>query len=345
MTFLKNTWYQAGWISELNDTPLLARTIAEQPIVIYRDSQNKPVAVHDQCSHRFAPLSAGRVQGDNIVCGYHGLAFAPNGRCSHNPHGAIPKRLCIKSYPIVERHSALWVWLGDADLADLCTIPNLDFIDQCPESARITGYMHTACDYQLLTDNILDLSHADYLHPDTLGGMMTQSETDLQTSADRVNVTWHAKNCQAPPAFLATADDNGRADISISVTWQPPAVMALTANSAPPGIDFGHHSEGNTLHNMVPETKGTTHYFYCSTRKFQLDNEAFTQFLTAAVTQAFTAEDKPMLEKQQLRIGQRDFLGMNPVILSIDAASSQARRKLQKIIDREQSTPNNATAY
>ena len=194
--------------------------------------------------------------------------------------------------------------------------------------------MPPAANYQLISDNILDLSHADFLHPDTLGGINSTAKSTNRQEGDTVVVDWLAENCDPPQAFRATVHGAGRADVWTEVVWQAPAVMTLGVAAVPAGQPRKWEDEGYTLHNMVPETATTTHYFYCSTRRFRLDDEGFSQFLRGALEQAFVHEDKPMLESQQARIGNTDFWSLEPVLLKIDAASTRARRLLaQKIAD------------
>jgi vanillate O-demethylase monooxygenase subunit len=333
--YLKNTWYQAGWSGDLPPQGNLARTICEVPLVFFRTAEGTATALLDRCPHRFAPLSAGKVEPDRITCGYHGLAFGADGRCVHNPHGPILGALAVRAFPVIERHEAIWVWLGEADLADASLVPDLSYIDETPPLARITGYMPTAANYQLLADNILDLSHADFLHPDTLGGINTTAKSTHRQDGERVIVDWLAEDCVPPPAFRATLHGAERADIWTEVVWQAPAVMTLGVAAMVAGTPRRAEDEGYTLHNMVPETATTTHYFYCATRRFRIDDEGFTAFLEVALAQAFTQEDKPMLEKQQQRIGEAEFWDLQPVLLRIDGASTRARRLLEARIAAE----------
>jgi phenylpropionate dioxygenase-like ring-hydroxylating dioxygenase large terminal subunit len=83
--FLRNCWYVAGWNHELIDGKKLARTILERPIVLYRGESGKIVALDDRCCHRAAPLSMGRIEGDDIRCMYHGMKFDPAGSASRSP--------------------------------------------------------------------------------------------------------------------------------------------------------------------------------------------------------------------------------------------------------------------
>ena len=120
--FLRNSWYVAAWNHELIDGTKLARTILERPVVIYRGASGKVVALDDRCCHRAAPLSMGRIEGDDIRCMYHGMKFEPGGKCIQIPgQDKIPPKLGVRSYPVVERYNLIWIWMGDVEKAD----PNL----------------------------------------------------------------------------------------------------------------------------------------------------------------------------------------------------------------------------
>ena len=137
-TYLRNNWYQAAWASELSEAPL-ARTLLDEPIVFFRTGAGI-AALQDRCPHRFAPLSAGRFQGGTVTCGYHGLTFDGSGRCVHNPYGPITEPMKVRSYPVAERHSAIWIWMGAQERADEALIPDVSFIDRTSPTAS-SGYV------------------------------------------------------------------------------------------------------------------------------------------------------------------------------------------------------------
>ncbi len=335
--FLRNCWYMAGWSEEVGEGGSLARTIAGQAIVFFRDGSGELAALQDRCPHRFAPLSAGQVELDGIRCGYHGIAFDRYGACIDNPHGVASSALCARSFAVCERHTAFWVWLGEPDRAAEHTIPDLSFIDAVPPLARIASYLPTAANYELLTDNILDLSHADYLHASSLGGMMTSAETTCREDGDTVFVSWEAADCEPPPAFRPQLPDGARAHIIIAVEWQAPAVMVLTVNVREAGAPMREEDTSFTLHLMTPESARSTHYFFCNTRPDRQDDAEFTAFLRGTLTQAFAEEDKPMLEAQQRALADEEFESLGPALLPIDKASVLARRKLRKLLQAERS--------
>ena len=122
--WIRNAWYVAAWTHEIEPGRIHARTIIDQPLVIYRTSDGEIVALEDRCPHRFAPLSMGRLEGDALRCMYHGLKFAPDGRCIEIPgQKLIPQSACVRRYPLQVVGSWVWVWMGEADKADPAAIP------------------------------------------------------------------------------------------------------------------------------------------------------------------------------------------------------------------------------
>lgn len=336
MKWLRNSWYQAGWSRELPSEGSLVRTILNEPILFFRDDGGKVAALLDRCPHRFAPLSAGTIENGVARCGYHGLAFGTDGACVANPHGPVTSSMRVTAYPVQERHSAFWIWMGEPDLADPSAIPDLSFIDETPEAACIRMYMPTCANYQLIVDNIMDLSHADYLHPTSLGGMMVGSRATSREASGRIIAEWNSEDCVPPPAFRPMVAPAERADIWTEVVWQAPALMVLGTAAKPTGIARTPADAAYTLHNMVPETETTTHYFMCSTRRFLLDDPGFSAMLKETLERAFLHEDKPMLEKQQARMGTSDLWALNPILLQVDAGAVRVRRKLETLIAAEQ---------
>lgn len=134
---------------------------------------------------------------------------------------------------MVERHFGLWVWIGEAGRADPALLPDLSFIDDAPSVSRIFGYLPTRANYLLLSDNILDLSHADYLHPTTLGGIITGSKMTVEEKNGSVLVNWWSANVDPPPAYFGRVPPGARADICTEVLWSAPAVMVLRTGAVP----------------------------------------------------------------------------------------------------------------
>ncbi|MHA3792649.1 aromatic ring-hydroxylating dioxygenase subunit alpha [Sphingomonas sp. YL-JM2C] len=337
MSFLRNCWYVAGWADELAEGAPLARTIAGDAILFWRDGASL-FAVADRCPHRLAPLHMGRTDGATVRCGYHGLAFdGVSGRCTDNPHGAITSALAIRTYPCVERHRILWVWTGDPDRADPAAIPDMGFVDRAGEHAFSKGYMHTAAGHKLLEDNILDLSHADYLHPATLGGgSITRTRAHVEERGDAVFVQWLASGEPAIPIFRPEMPDPLiDTDMWTEVLWHPDGVMILRTGATPMGRPRAEGIDTWNAHVMTPETATTTHYFYCNSRNYRTDDPAYNAAMAAGLRIAFEQEDKPMIEAQQRALGEADLFDLRPALLAIDNGSTRARRIHARLVADE----------
>jgi phenylpropionate dioxygenase-like ring-hydroxylating dioxygenase large terminal subunit len=168
--FVRNCWYATAWDYEIAPEAVFSRTIADEPLVLYRKADGQPVALEDRCCHRHAPLSEGRRVGDDLRCMYHGLRFAPDGRCVEIPgQTTVPDRARVRSFPAVERHSLIWVWLGDAAKADPELIPDAISLDH-PDWNFKSGYMRYEADPMLVIDNAMDFSHITYVHEQTFVG-------------------------------------------------------------------------------------------------------------------------------------------------------------------------------
>lgn len=336
--FLENCWYQAGWADEVQQGTLLARTIAERPLLFFRDVDGNPAILDDLCPHRFVPLSKGQLRDGVVTCGYHGLSFGADGQCVNNPHGPIPKAAKVHSYPTIERHQALWVWLGDEAKADPAAIPDLSFIDRHGPDQRVAGHLRTRANYQLMVDNIMDLSHADYLHADSLGGgINTRAKSSVEeTQKGDVIIRWEAKNEQLPPVMNSMLPTPGTpGDFLNEVTWSAPGIMRQRLLSGPAGELKTHGKDSMTSHIMTPETRHSTHYFYCHTSDPLRDDPSLAAMIDQTLRKAFEGEDAPMIEAQQVRIRDRDFWSLNPVLLSTDSGAVRVRRKLDQLLQNE----------
>ena len=346
--YLKNTWYVAAWSSEIAPGTLVARTILETPLVLFRRDDGTLAALHDQCSHRFAPLSNGVLRDGVLACRYHGLGFDGSGACVVNPHGPTLRSMAVGSYPVHEAHRAAWIWMGAADKADPALIPDLSFLAEAPDTAFSSGELLSGRGhYEVFADNILDLSHTDYLHPDTLGGgAVTKAKQQIKEADGYFDVTWYTRDVPPPPLVASIVGTlPPRTDSFSRVRWFPPGVMKLTAGFLPVDGDEADAVSNFNAHIMTPETARTTHYFFAATRNFRVEDAVLNDRIAAARRKIFATEDKPMIELVDDRMAGNEFWSMRPVLLSIDGASVRARRWMQARIKAEQAAePMAATA-
>lgn len=343
MQYLRNTWYVAAWAGEVLDRPV-GRVMLEEKIVLWRDAQGTAHALEDRCPHRFVPLSIGRVRGHRLHCGYHGLGFDATGQCVHNPHGngEIPKAAHVRRYPVEERWSALWIWMGAPERADPTLIPDFSNLD--PERFFVgTGYLQVEANYQLEVDNILDLSHIDYVHEGSLGG---GNDVDAVCEVVQEGTTVHSRRLtrgeRLPPALEARHGHapGTRVDRWLDVRWEAPGNMELLVGHALAGLD-DPRAGGKGMcfaHFMSPMNASTTHYWYAVSRPRSMGPHAqqMAEEETAFVGRPFEQEDLPVLKAQQQAMGDAEFWSCKPVLLATDAAAVRARRVLDGLIAAEQ---------
>jgi len=339
--FLRNAWYVAAWDSEVTAGKFVSRTLLNEPILLFRNQNGQARALLDQCPHRFAPLHMGQHTGASIRCGYHGLEFDESGRCIRNPHGdgRIPPNAKVRAYPVVERHSMIWIWMGQPERAVPEQIPDFSFMDR--EHSEIgQGYLFAKANYLLEVDNIMDLSHVEFLHPGTLGAPGV-SEVDPVTSREGSEI-WSRRfisnHILSDFLYAANQVPSGTpVDRWIEVRWSAPAAMKLHVGVTPTGRSREHGESNDQCHIFSPETDYTTHYWYGIGFPKSLGARAgeLAQLRIEGVRKPFETEDLPMVEAQQQRIGTRDFWEMKPALLRSDAAAVQVRRMVTRLIEEE----------
>src|SRR5258708_24635917 len=213
----------------------------------------------------------------------------------------------------------------------------MSFVETSPANAFSKGYLPTSAHHLLMVDNILDLSHADYLHPNTLGGgSMSRTKARIEERARSLFVAWHCVNEVPFPILqplLPTPDT--RCDMWTEVEWFPSGVMLLRSSAVPSGQPRESGIDSYNAHVMTPESASRTHYFYCNSRNYFVDDEEYNRVFAAALRSAFELEDKPMIEAQQARIGTADLLDRQPMLMSIDHASTRARRAWTRMLNAE----------
>lgn len=338
MAFLRNAWYPAGWLEDLGEAPL-ARTILDEPVVIYRTQDGSPTALGDMCPHRFAPISLGRVDGDTIRCPYHGLAFDKGGACVHNPHGKglRPSSLSLRHYPLVVQDGMMWIWMGDAAAAEQSAPPSYPFL-QREGSRSLFGYLHVNAHYELVTDNLMDLSHVEFLHP-FIGtdGFASSIQYRAEQDGERVGAIHEMKNQSNSPLWqLVLGEEITRVDGHANTYWEAPANMYLDAGTTALDVDPGRRAAMPQVHLLTPETETSTHYFWGVSRDRGIDNAELDAMLVAGFDQAFQSEDEPMIQAVQSRMRDRPLFAMNPALLPMDEAAVRARRSLARRIAEEQ---------
>lgn len=333
----RSAWYCAAWDTELRHE-LLPRTVCNRHLVLYRRLDGGPAALEDACWHRLLPLSKGRLDGDRVVCGYHGLVYEPGGRCVAMPsQQTINPAACVRSYPAVERHRFVWVWMGDPALADPALVPDLHWNDH-PAWAGDGELIHALCNYKLVIDNLMDLTHETFVHGASIGSRaVAEAPFQVTHGPGWAAVTRWMLDIDPPPFWAGQLGRPGRVDRWQIIRFQAPATIAIDVGVAPAGSgapqgDRSKGVHGYVLNTVTPETDRTCHYFWAFARNYRLGEQRLTTELRDGVHRIFH-EDELIFAAQQRAMEEnpgRTFYNLN-----IDAGALWARRLIDAMIARE----------
>ena len=337
--FVRNTWYVAGWDNEVGPSDLFSRTITGIPVLMYRAEDGTLVALEDRCCHRGAPLSVGRREGDCVRCMYHGLKFDPTGQCIEAPaQQRIPPQARVRTFPVVERHCWIWIWMGDPEAANPDLIPDTHWLDD-PAWRSLDGYIHYDVNYLLIADNLLDFSHLPFVHPTTLGGGEDYAgvQPKVERLEDGVRITRWTIDTEAPPFAKQVKDWPGKVDRWNIYNFTLPAILLMDSGMAPTGTGAPEGrrvdaAEFRGCQALTPETENSTHYFFAHPHNFAIDQPEVTRSIHQNVVAAFD-EDRDIITAQQRSLALAPDFKMIP--FSIDAALSQFRWVVARRLDEE----------
>ncbi len=327
-----SAWYAAATSEEVGRSPL-ARRLLGTPVVLYRTSTGDPVALEDRCAHRPVPLSGGHLEGDDIVAGYTGFRYAPDGRCVAVPtQPNVPFGAAVRAFPAHDDGSFVWIWTGDPRLARLRPPPDTSWL-RAPEWSSFGDAWETAAAVRLLIDNFSDITHVVHVDPDiappALGAgptpplNVTVSETTMRFSRDfepAPVAPWHALlTGVAPDAAFAQREEG---------EFRSPGLW----------VDRWHvYAEGGPTysfvftHALTPLDETTTRHVWRVSRNFA-PGAAATGTLTP-IFGRYYRRVRGVLETMQ-RVVSED--GPRPeVSVAADAAATAVRRILDRLVADE----------
>ena len=335
--YLRNCWYAAMWADDLGETPQ-ARVFLEEPVALFRDGAGGARAIAGRCPHRFAALGHGRVVDGALECPYHGLRFDGAGTCVFSPHGdgRLPDAY-LHSYPLVERHGLLWIWMGDPVRADCALIPDFGWLADGQWDV-VRGATLAEGHYELYSDNILDLSHANFIHPGLEAAVFTSGERRFWQDGGKAYAEYVAMDVPISPNLAMMMGVAGLPqDFYGRVEWNAPAVLFFDYRAGNPGTAREACHALPSLHAFTPETADTTHYLWATGRQIARGDATFSAALRHALATAFEAEDMPVIRDCHRLMKGGEFWSLRPVILEGDGGGVRARRLLRQMIAREAS--------
>ena len=340
--YLHNAWYVAGWSNEFTAKPM-ARTFLDEPMVLYRAHDGSLVALEDRCCHRAMPLSHGEVIGNDIRCEYHGMVFDKSGRCIEIPNQKlIPAKAKIRSFPIAEQDDLVWIWMGDPAKADPAEIVAYPFHKTWPYKCKSE---RLPCNYLMVSDNLLDQTHAAYVHKSTLASdadSYARAEMDIAPTPDGVKFTRWMLNCIPPGIYSKAVSFKGRVDRWQEFEYVAPSCILQFTGALDVGL--GAYEQGKRdggfglriFYGITPETEHTCWFFWSAANGYRQNEPEATEALFTAMDVAFR-EDDHVLEHQYATLRK---LGDRPLVnINSDGARIHARLALERKIAAERGIP------
>ena len=195
---LVNGWYVACQSKEIGKGKSKKSVIFDVPLVLWRDGDGTVQSLLDRCIHRNAPLSAGKVENDCVVCPYHGWTFDGNGTCtkipSEGPHSERIPSQKVDRFQVIEKYELVWVWMGENEKSKAIAPFEMPIMSG-------KGWKH----YYMLTDfdnnvtdlveNFMDVPHTVYVHESWFREKkQLRIEAEVERTEDSVLVSYDQSN-------------------------------------------------------------------------------------------------------------------------------------------------------
>ena len=336
--FLRNAWYVAATENEVADQLVPSKILGEN-IVLYRKTDGQVAALEDACPHRKLPLSMGRIKGDQVECGYHGMMFDCSGSCTRAPATDRPPSTArVRSYPIEARYGLLWIWMGEAAQADPAQIFAVEHWGDPAWGLNQGDGMAIHCNYQYMTDNLLDPTHVAWVHQSSFANSACE-DTPLETTvADNGVTVWRWMHDVDPAPFYAPfLKFSGRCDRKQQYEVRYPSHALIKAIFTPAGTG----GEGKPAHQdvfimdsynfMTPIDENTTKYYWFQMRNFAPDDAEVSRQFATSVRTAFE-EDRVILQAVHKGLAEKRTPNID---LKIDLGPLRFRRRLAQLIEAE----------
>ncbi len=338
MKFLRDNWYVAALSAEVTTQPL-SRQILGESVALFRSTSGQVTALADACPHRGYPLSRGHVVGDRLVCGYHGFTFDCSGACVTVPgQERVPARANVRHYLTIERGAWVWIWMGHHPTEG--SPPETPWLVDVENWSSVSGLATINASFDLLVDNLLDLSHETFLHGQSIGTpeiAETPIEVEVDDDAGVVRVYRHMNAVPCPPFYARTTGLEGPVDRWQDIEYSPPSYYVLHARIAPvgepprPDNSDDHAFHMKILYGLTPETETSVHDFWALARDFRLGDDEVSEFLDR-MQRAVVKEDVDalnLLEERRTKVSE-----VSEVSVKVDRGALAARRVLRALNER-----------
>ncbi len=289
----RHCWYPVAFLQDLPEDQPYGFSVYDEPFVLFRSQDEKLACLSDRCPHRAARLSDGQIIDGAIECLYHGWQFGADGQCVHIPQleasAKLPTNACAPSFVVAQSQGLVWVWLGEAEAADLDSIPTLPDLNK-------PGFVHSDCvvdlpyDQTYLVENVMDPAHVSISHHGVKGGGDRKNAQPLEmevieNSVQGIRGRWRGAN-----------KPNGTWR---DVAWFAPNLVLHTASLGDRGWTFGL-----ALYTL-PLGKGRCRIFSRGYRNFmRWGLRLKPRWLDHLNTNKILEQDLPLIVGQQAQIEQ-----------------------------------------
>jgi len=344
-----NSWYVAATSDEVGNR-LLGRQLLDLPVVLFRRESGEIVAFEDRCAHRSMPLSSGRLDGDRIVCRYHGFAYDRTGACVLAPsQERVPYGARLRKLPVHEDPPFVWIWIGGETRAGRVSPPVVSWLRD-PGWATFGGTFHVAANYMLLHENSLDLTHMPFVHGDhalqTYRGIpppLVVEVSENSVSYCRVFPPLPLAQWQARAMGLAHDGEYEQRELADFVQ---PGFHTDSIEVVVPAGDDGNAAKilkKTSVRAYTPEGPTGTHVFWWVGRNFATDQPSVERDLRSVHEQIFS-EDKDLVEEIQLHL-RRYGPHRRATTVNADIAGVKAYEIVRAMLARERGRADVRSGY
>lgn len=341
-----NCWWVAAFKHEVTQDPL-CRWILGQRIVLFRIEDGTVAALEDRCAHRWAPLSQGSVVGNEIVCPYHGFRYNSLGTCTMIPvRESIPSAVKVRSYPVHEHGPFVWIWTGDPARANAQPLPDAPWSSD-PSRLMQGWYVgELKCNYLLVHENVLDLTHIPHLHGNTLmkdspkeEHRKTEPKMDIRVTSHSVTIL-HPKITRPLAPLFATqmgVESGKTVTFEMFSSFVSPAchINGVEIEDHSPGMGHRSRYTDRSFHCVTPISWNRCHYFHARSQDYGhhlSDIEGYSDSWVKAVLK----QDADVLEGIQETIEKDLRAGEAPeMLMSTDRPIVEMRRIVARMIQSD----------
>jgi 4beta-methylsterol monooxygenase len=328
-----NFWYAVEFANKLRRGQVVAVVWWKASIALYRDDTGKVSALEDRCAHRQLPLSCGRVEGERLVCQYHGWKYDGAGRCVEISHELgkgrekMPK-IGIRAYPVKERYGLIWIFPGDPALAESVPLPEIPELTGPKPWPIVPIDVTIGAHFSMIVENVCDFNHA-YLHRHKQP-FVDPKLSEYKREGDTIHVTYQTSFAKSLIAKLAS-ENGGKGLDRIKLWYQYPYQ--------------GSDILGKYLHwlFMLPIDERTTRCFFVFLfGPIEIPFVRWTiprplkplalKLANLLYVEPLLAEDKWILEAEQAgfdRNADRPMIELNPAVIEFQKLTLEKAREYQ----------------